>query len=163
MSEWFTRYGRAWVAPRLAVGAVPLDAHDIEQLAHEGIDRVLNLVQDAEYPDMARLEVEIALEVHGIEEVRVGVIDFGNLASMALESAVICVLSWLEQDHTVYLHCRAGWQRSATVAAAVVVRRHGIDPEAALDLIRQRKPTADPLAHQRQDLRGWWLTRSDQG
>jgi protein-tyrosine phosphatase len=131
-------------------------AHDVDALAGEGIDRVLNLVQDGEYPDGARLEVEIAYGVHHIEEVRVGIVDFGNFAATSLGVAAEQVVTWLRAHHTVYLHCRAGWQRSATVAAAVIALTEGVGIDEALGRLESRKPTAQPLPHQVEDLRRWW-------
>jgi protein-tyrosine phosphatase len=121
---------------------------------------VLNLVQDGEYPDGARLEVEIALGTNGIGERRVDVVDFGNLSEPALEEAVETVTGWLDAGHTVYLHCRAGWQRSATVAAGVIALREGRPLADALAVLAERKPTADPLPHQREDLGRWWENRA---
>jgi len=57
------------------------------------------------------------------------------------------------------VHCRAGWQRSAAVAAAVVAVRDGLDIDEALAYVQARKPSADPLPHQREDLRRWWAAR----
>jgi hypothetical protein len=36
----------------------------------------------------------------------------------------------------------------------------GLGIEQALDFVQQRKPSADPLPHQRDDLRTWWRERS---
>lgn len=160
MSDWFTHYGFAEVHPQLIVGAVPLDASDVQVLADHHVDRVLNLVEDLEYPGDARFEVEIGLRVNAIDERRVQLIDFGNLAAAALESAVDTVDTWLDGGHTVYLHCRAGWQRSATVAAGVIALREQVPVEEALGRLRARKPTADPLPHQKDDLRAWWAART---
>ena len=60
----------------------------------------------------------------------------------------------------IYVHCRAGWQRSAAVAAGVVALRRGIDIDAAVRYVQARKPSADPLPHQRDDLHRWWKARS---
>ncbi len=60
----------------------------------------------------------------------------------------------------VYVHCRAGWQRSATVAMAAVTLLDHIDPDTALCRVQQRKPTATPLPHQLSDLRLWYDTRA---
>ncbi len=65
------------------------------------------------------------------------------------------VLSWLDAGVRSYVHCRAGWQRSAAVAAGVVALRQGLDIDAALELVQARKPSAEPLPHQREDLRRW--------
>ena len=69
--------------------------------------------------------------------------------------------AWLDEGARTYLHCRAGWQRSAAVAAGVVAVRTGREIEAALDYVQRRKPSADPLPHQREDLRRWWAGRGD--
>jgi hypothetical protein len=42
------------------------------------------------------------------------------------------------------------------VAAGVVALRSGIDIDEALAEVQDRKPSADPLPHQREDLRRWW-------
>jgi atypical dual specificity phosphatase len=159
MSQWFNAYGFDEVHPHLIVGAVPLDANDVQVLADAHVDRVLNLVQSSEYPDGARLEVEIGWSAHAVEEVRVEVVDFGNLDPAALESAVSQVNCWLDDGHIVYLHCRAGWQRSATVAAGVIAIREKIDISEALSCLRVRKPSAHPLPHQAADLAAWYAQR----
>lgn len=159
MSQWFQTYGFADVHPGLIIGAYPLDPRDVEMLAHLRVDRILNLVQDSEYQPGDREAVEAALEQAGIEERRLDLTDYGGLPSTEIEQAVALVLEWLDEGHRVYLHCRAGWQRSAAIAAAVVAIREGLDIEAALDLVQQRKPTAEPLPHQRDDLIWWWDER----
>jgi hypothetical protein len=45
------------------------------------------------------------------------------------------------------------------VAAGVVALRDGLDIEEALAFVQRRKPSADPLPHQREDLRRWWDER----
>ena len=72
---------------------------------------------------------------------------------------VRAVGGWLDEGQRTYIHCRAGWQRSAAVAAGVVAARTGMDIDEAVDAVRRRKPSADPLPHQREDLRRWWQGR----
>ena len=160
MSDWFERFGYAEVADGLLTGAYPLDAEDVGVLAQEGVSCVFNLCEDQEYAEGERDDVEAALAAAGITERRLGCVDYGNLLPGALEEATNAVLEWLEAGERVYLHCRAGWQRSAAVAAGVVARREGLDLDEALFTIRRRKPTAEPLDHQREDLRRWWRMRS---
>lgn len=160
MSEWFERYGRAEVADGLVTGSLPSDAQDVDALAQDGISRVLNLCEDIEYEDGEREAVEAALHDAGIRERRVELVDYGGLMPGAIELAATQVAGWLDDGERVYLHCRAGWQRSATVAAAAVALRDGIEPEEALAAIRRRKPSSEPLPHQLQDLRRWWRLRA---
>jgi protein-tyrosine phosphatase len=161
VSLWFRSYGFADVHPDLLIGAYPLDDEDVGMLTHLGVDRILNLVQDTEYREGDRAVVEAALEQAGIEEQRLDLTDYGGLPSTEIEEAVTRVLEWLQAGHRVYLHCRAGWQRSAAIAAGVVAIREGLAIEDALAVVQARKPSADPLAHQREDLLWWWRERNE--
>jgi len=160
VSAWFRTYGFADVLDGLTIGAYPLDADDVSMLEWVGVERVLNLVEDEEYRPGERQAVEEALASAGIEEHRLNLTDYGGLPAEDLESAVLEVNAWLDDGARTYLHCRAGWQRSAAVAAGVVALRGGIDIDQALAYVQSRKPSADPLPHQRDDLRRWWASRS---
>ena len=159
MSNWFRVYGFADVLDNLLVGAYPLDQDDVSMLEWMKIERIFNLVRDEEYEPGERTLVHGALAVAGIEERRLGFEDYGRLPAPQLEQAVSEILDWLEHGHRVYLHCRAGWQRSAAVAAGVVAVSKGVEIAEAVELVRQRKPSADPLPQQRDDLFQWWAER----
>ena len=161
MSRWFRSYGFAEVADHLLVGAYPLDDQDVSLLARLHVDRVLNVVEDAEYPEGAREAVSQALSSTGIAEERLPMPDYGGLPSDQVDAVVARVSGWLDQSETVYLHCRAGWQRSAALAAAVLAARDGLELDQALAQVQARKPTADPLPHQRDDLERWWEARGE--
>ncbi len=163
MSRWFRSYGFADVLDNLLVGAYPLDSDDVRTLSHVGVRRVLNLTEDEEYRPGDRRAVESALIAAGIQERRLSLPDYGGLPGSALEAAVQEINAWLDDGARTYLHCRAGWQRSAAVAAGVVAVRTGRDIDEALDYVQLRKPSADPLPHQREDLRRWWVERGDGG
>jgi ADP-ribosyl-[dinitrogen reductase] hydrolase len=160
MSDWFGRFGFAEVGDGLLVGAYPLDAEDVAEIAGAGVDVVYNLVEDEEYEAGERDTATAALAAAGVSERRLPLVDYGNVPEAALDRAVDEVLGDLEAGRRVYVHCRAGWQRSATVAAGVVALREGLPIEDALAVLRERKPTAEPLGHQRADLLAWWRTRA---
>jgi predicted protein tyrosine phosphatase len=118
-------------------------------LATMRVEEILNLVEDQEYAPGRRLLVESALRDAGIQEERMSLTDFGRLPADRLELAVQTVVG-----------CRAGWQRSAAVAAGAIAIYGGLRLEDALAQVRQRKPSAEPLPHQREDLLTWWAGRS---
>jgi atypical dual specificity phosphatase len=161
MSDWFEHFGFAEVGDDLLMGAYPQDADDVAALAGAGVTRVFNLVQDVEYDPGARDACTAALAAAGIEELRVELVDYGSLPAQEIEAAARAVLGWLDEGERVYVHCRAGWQRSATVVAAIITLREQATPRDALRILRERKPTANPLAHQRADLFRWWQERAD--
>lgn len=162
MSSWFRTYGFAEILPELMVGALPRDAEDVSMLEWLGIERVLNLVEDREYAEGERAAVEAAYTASGIDEYRLEFTDFGNVGGEALGAAVEAVAQWLSAGATVYVHCRAGWQRSAVVAAGVLAVTRELSAEDALAFVRARKPSADPLPHQRADLERWLAERASQ-
>ena len=160
MSSWFRSYGYASVYDHLIVGALPLDEADVRMLAALGVSRVLNLVEDDEYGRGSRRKVERALATAEISECRLSTVDYGALSPALLDQATRQVNSWLDDGEIVYLHCRAGWQRSAAVAAGAIALRDGIDIDAALAQVQRLKPNADPLPHQREDLQRWFDLRA---
>ena len=161
MSVWFRRFGFADVYDGFLVGAIPLDTEDVRTLEWLGVGRILNLVDDKEYVDGSRPIVRMALNDAGIQEHRLPIPDFGSLPSETLEEATTVVNRWIDDRETVYLHCRAGWQRSAAVAAGVVALREQVDIDSALRMVQSRRPSANPLPHQRDDLRHWWSSRAE--
>jgi protein-tyrosine phosphatase len=156
VSNWFRTYGFAPVLDELLIGAYPLDEDDVATLSFNGIQRVLNLVEDREYRHGERDAVTRALAANRIEEQRLRLTDYAGLTADAVQEAVDKVNRWLDEGARTYVHCRAGWQRSAAIAAGVVATRQGIDIDEALALVQSRKTSADPLPHQREDLRRWW-------
>src|SRR5437588_1469973 len=143
MSRWFRSYGFADVFDGLLIGAYPLDGDDVAMLKRAGVERVLNLVQDSEYREGDRASVEAALFSAGIKEQRLDLVDYGGLPSEAIERAVQEVNQWLDEGERTYLHCRAGWQRSAAVAAGVVAIRGRMESDQALRYVQSRKPSAE--------------------
>ncbi len=159
MSDWFEHFGFAPVARGLLTGAYPADEADVAELAQAGVQEIVNLCEDAEYEDGVRVALEDALAAAGIDERRIELVDHGSLPQPELGRAVAEVVSLLEEDRRVYLHCRAGWQRSAAVAGAVIALRENLEVEEALEVLRDRRPMAAPLEHQRADLLAWWAAR----
>ena len=161
MSDWFERFGFAEVGDDLLMGAYPQDRDDVAALREAGVSAVFNLVQDVEYEQRGgRDACAAALAQAGIREQRVEVVDYGNLLPGHIELAATTVLRWLEDGERVYVHCRAGMQRSAVVAAAIVALREALEPGEALERVRERNPRANPLSHQRRDLLRWWDERA---
>ncbi|GAA2560169.1 dual specificity protein phosphatase family protein [Pseudonocardia hydrocarbonoxydans] len=155
MSSWFHEYGWGAVAPGLFTGAYPQDAADVAALRAAGVATVVNLCRDEEYRPGARAAVTAAYAGAGVVEHRMASQDYGGLTPELLERGAATVGAALDAGQAVYVHCRAGWQRSATVAAAALVARDGLGAAAALAAVRRARPDARPLPHQVADLLAW--------
>jgi protein-tyrosine phosphatase len=159
MSAWFERFGFAEVLDGLLVGAYPTDRDDVQRLLGAGVASTYNLCEDVEYGNTGRDDVAAALTEANISERRLPLADYGGIDADDLERAVTEVCDALGAGDRVYLHCRAGWQRSAAVAAGVIALRELVGIEAALAQLRERKPSAEPMPHQRADLLAWFERR----
>jgi protein-tyrosine phosphatase len=95
-----------------------------------------------------------------LKEKRLPMVDHGRLEREAIDRAVREVSESLDADAEVYLHCRAGQQRSAAVAAGVMAVRENVDVEKALDEVVRHRPGARPLRRQRRSLLRWWRRRA---
>ena len=84
---------------------------------------MLNLTEDESTRRAIATTVARALAAAGIAEYRLPLTDYGGLPADELEAAVRAVGTWLDEGERTYVHCRAGWQRSAAVAAGVVAIR----------------------------------------
>jgi atypical dual specificity phosphatase len=161
MSTWFTTYGYAEVYPDLLVGPYPRDADDVLTLRALGVERVLNLAEDCEYQPGDRQAVAAAYTELSIVEQRIGLVDFGRLPAPQIEAGVLTIVGWVREGRRCYVHCRAGRQRSAALAAGAVAVRENLPVRDALRYVRARKANADPLPDQRTDLDRWWAERLD--
>ena len=124
---------------------------------------MLNLVDDSEYrPGQRERLIEAAVgSTYGIAETRLPLVDFGHLPVDQLEEAVGADgrRKWIESGSAgIYIHCRAGWQRSAAVAAGA--DRAGRPASTIEEALRPRpstqaeRPTRCPISGT--DLLEWW-------
>jgi atypical dual specificity phosphatase len=135
---------------RLLAGAMPFRADHVEALASEGVTVVVNLCEDREY---WRDERELVLRAYldaGITEHQLPVIDGSTVPAAVLAEAVR-----VAHEATVYVHCRGGRERSATVSAAIISATEGLSVERALAQARERRPIFRPLPWQVHGLEAW--------
>ena len=66
-----------------------------------------------------------------------GIVDFGVPTVACMRRALDAIEAALAADEVVYLHCRAGVDRTGTVAACLLVE-HGFTPAEALALLQRK-------------------------
>ncbi len=131
----------------LWVGPAPACPEDYSLLRDLGVEDVVSLqTQDEACSVGLRPDVSFRLATtHGLREHRVPIEDFSHrdLAQRAWE-AVVLLADLRGRGRKVYLHCRAGLNRSPTVAAAFLAWSRGLTARAACETVREVHPGAMP-------------------
>ena len=130
------------ILSNLIVGSCPRDRSDIEWLKRNlGITAVLSLQTDH---DLAQWDIdweamESAYQTSGLQIRRVPVKDFNaNDLERKLPACVKTLDELLRADHTVYVHCTAGMNRSPSAVVAYLHRVRGMDLDEAMEFVMEK-------------------------
>lgn len=120
----------------IVLGAFPF-ARDVKGLAGIGVGAVVNTCAEYAGPTAE-------YERFGIEQLRVPTIDFTHPSLESLESATEFMAQQIASGKRVYVHCKAGRARSATVVACWLIRNRNMSAQDAqqkmLAVRRQTNP-----------------------
>ncbi|QDV70914.1 hypothetical protein Poly24_46470 [Rosistilla carotiformis] len=135
---------RRWwdpIDPHVIVGAYPF-ARDVSLMYEQGVRAVVNTCEEYAGP-------QAVYDAMGIEQFRMPTTDFTHPKLEDIERAVEFVQSHVAQEHTVYIHCKAGRARSATVALCWLIKYRGQTPEQAQKILLERRPHVNPHVYLR--------------
>jgi len=139
------------VAARLHAGRNPLSELDVREIAGLGVTHVLDLREETEWrgPGQWGEDAVQAIPRLGLARLHLPVRDGGAPAVGRLATAV----DWIDEalatpGAAVYVHCRAGLERTAAVLVAWRARRDGSTPEAALAALGAAGYPGAPLRDQ---------------
>lgn len=129
-----TRRWQWWTVlePTLILGAVPFRA-DVEKLSQLGVKAVVNTCQ--EFPGHLDL-----YQKFGIEQFWMPTVDFQPPKLKDVQAAVEFMQRQTAAGRPVYVHCKAGRARSATVVVCYLMAQHGWTAEKAVRWILERRP-----------------------
>ena len=148
--HWWDR-----VDDHVIIGAMPFGS-DVQPLFDEGVRAVVNTCVEYSGPadEYARL---------GVEQLRIATIDFTppNLADV--RRAVDFMDERIAQGDVVYVHCKAGRARSATVVLCWLVRAKGISAEEAQQRLLEVRPHVHPSLTKRQVVQEFCRDVADAG
>lgn len=145
------------VAPRLWAGRNPLTTIDIESLQGAGVTHILDLREAHEWAPPRFGHAALAeIERAGLTRLHLPITDMGAPLLSDLQTAVAFIDGVLGEPKTgVYVHCRAGMERTAAILIAWWARRHGCSYEVALTALREGRPILKPLPAQEAAVRRW--------
>jgi atypical dual specificity phosphatase len=135
---------RRWwdeIDPAVVLGALPFAA-DVPRLAAAGITAVVNTCEEYGGPITA-------YERFGIEQLRVPIVDFTHPTLAEVEKAVKFMENKVDAGGKVYVHCKAGRGRSATVAACWLMAARRLNRHEAQLRLSQCRPHVNPRIFER--------------
>jgi atypical dual specificity phosphatase len=120
-----------WVDDDVLLGALPFPA-DVPKLKSIGIGAVINTC--CEYAGPLELYAQA-----GIETLYIPTIDFTPPSIEDLRTAVAFMHAQIAKGRKVYVHCKAGRGRSATVVMCYLISK-GMTANAAQKLLLEKRP-----------------------
>lgn len=129
------------IDPLVFVGGYPF-AVDAARLHALGVRAVVNTCAEYAGPEQeyARL---------GIEQLRIPTTDFTHPQLADVQRAVEFVQEHVRQGEGVYIHCKAGRARSATVALCWLIRYRNLTPGQAQAHLLASRPHVNPHVDRR--------------
>lgn len=150
-------FGFDWLDDRLAAGRNPLSARDVQTLKHAGISHILDLRETSEWsaPHLGLDAVE-AMDGAGITRLHLPVVDMNAPCRADFDAAWAWIESVLgDPNAKIYLHCRAGMERTAAIVGALEAKRAGLSFDEALAKLKRKRSIFAPLPPQRRAARAW--------
>lgn len=135
---------RNWWDPvdeHVILGAFPF-ASDAARLAEQGVRGVVNTCEEYCGPTEAYQKL-------GIEQFHMPTIDFTHPAYDDVCRALEFIQSHVDKNQKVYIHCKAGRGRSATVAICWVMKSQNVSAATAQQYLLEKRPHINRYLPQR--------------
>ena len=135
--KWWSR-----VDDHVVLGALPFPSL-VQELHQQGVRAIVNTCE--EYAGPVR-----EYEQFGMSQLRVPTVDFTPPTLESVDQAVNFMAERIEQGETVYVHCKAGRGRSATIVLCWLIQTKGLSPHEAQIYIQTKRPQIVKRLYQRQ-------------
>lgn len=125
----------------LYLGARPLPG-DARRLADLGVRGIVNTCEEFRgYPSQ--------YQALGIKQLWIPTVDFTHPNLDDVNAAIAFMNERRAAGETIYVHCKAGRARSATIVLCYLIASRGMQPQAAMDLMLAARPHINPKLLQR--------------
>ncbi len=143
LRNWWDR-----VDDHVLIGALPF-ASDVPAMQKDGVGAVVNTCEEYAGPTEA-------YRLAGIEQLRLPTVDFTAPSLEDVERGVEFIEHQIQQGKDVYVHCKAGRARSATVVLCWLIKAKSMTPDQAQQRILERRPHANPRLAKRIVVQEFW-------
>lgn len=130
------------------VGARPFH-RDLPALSKLGVGAIVNTCE--EFAGFADRYAELK-----IDQCHIPTTDFCHPSLGDVRDAVQFVQRHVDAGEVVYIHCKAGRARSATVAMCWLMAHRGMTPDEAQQRLLQKRPHINPRLTRRPVVRAFW-------
>lgn len=134
--------GRAWydrLDETVLLGALPLRSIMKTLVEKENVKAMVTMNESFELKYFTPSEKE--LSDLSIERLHLSTPDLTATPTQEqITRAVKFIMHHKEKQNSVYVHCKAGKTRSATIAACYLMELHGWDVETAVAFMKEKRP-----------------------
>ena len=134
--QWWSR-----VDQYLILGALPFPS-TVSELHEHGVRAVVNTCEEYAGPVTIYQQYEI-------RQLRVRTVDFTPPTLESVQQAVDFIEDHRKRGETVYVHCKAGRGRSATVVICWLIKHLNLTPSEAQTYLQQKRPQIVRHLHRR--------------
>ncbi|EYB83237.1 hypothetical protein Y032_0339g2951 [Ancylostoma ceylanicum] len=133
---WYNR-----VDDTLLVGALPFKSMQDDLVNKENVGGVVCCVEEYELKLAYNAIKKEDWEAAGVEFHDIPMTDFfGSAGRAQIDSAVHFIENVAAKGKSVYVHCKAGRTRSATVAACYLMKTRNWLPNVAVEFLKSKRP-----------------------
>ncbi|KAJ8248897.1 hypothetical protein GJAV_G00228950 [Gymnothorax javanicus] len=132
--RWFDR-----VDQTVILGALPFKSMTTELVQTENVRGVITMNEEYETKYFCNSAEE--WKAVGVEQLRLSTVDLTGVPTLEnLHRGVEFAMAVKDQGASVYIHCKAGRCRSATMVAAYLIKLHCWSPEEACEMLCSIRP-----------------------
>ncbi|XP_056010276.1 phosphatidylglycerophosphatase and protein-tyrosine phosphatase 1-like [Ostrea edulis] len=132
--RWFDR-----IDETVILGALPLKSWNQTLVEEENIRGIVSLTEDFETEGLTNSTEE--WKALGVEQLKLPTPDFVASPSQEfIDKGVSFILKHRQNQSSVYVHCKAGRTRSATIVACYLIKVNNWKPQEAVEFLHTKRP-----------------------
>nr|XP_058960311.1 phosphatidylglycerophosphatase and protein-tyrosine phosphatase 1-like [Pocillopora verrucosa] len=132
--RWYDR-----IDTHILLGALPFKSQTKELVENENVRGVVTMNEDYELRYFSNSKEEWAS--WGVTQLHLATVDFNNAPSQEmLRKGVEFIEEMNQNQNSVYVHCKAGRGRSATLATCYIMKAKRLQPMDAYQYVKSKRP-----------------------